>query len=66
MLYAQTLGFNSITTPAYSPESNGMAEAFDAATKCVIQVLPHDPRIAESPAHQHSVTGHILGDGSES
>jgi len=28
VLYAQTLGFNPITTPAYSPESNGMAEAF--------------------------------------
>lgn len=28
VLYAQTLGFSPITTPAYSPESNGMAEAF--------------------------------------
>lgn len=28
VLYAQTLGFRPITTPAYSPESNGMAEAF--------------------------------------
>jgi transposase InsO family protein len=28
VLYAQTLGFKPITTPAYSPESNGMAEAF--------------------------------------
>ena len=28
VLYAETLGFKPITTPAYSPESNGMAEAF--------------------------------------
>jgi putative transposase len=28
VLYAETLGFVPITTPAYSPESNGMAEAF--------------------------------------
>jgi transposase InsO family protein len=28
VLYAQTLGFRPVTTPAYSPESNGMAEAF--------------------------------------
>lgn len=28
VLYAETLGFAPITTPAYSPESNGMAEAF--------------------------------------
>jgi putative transposase len=28
VLYAETLGFRPITTPAYSPESNGMAEAF--------------------------------------
>lgn len=28
VLYAETLGFQPITTPAYSPESNGMAEAF--------------------------------------
>jgi putative transposase len=26
--YAEELGFKPITTPAYSPESNGMAEAF--------------------------------------
>jgi transposase InsO family protein len=26
--YAEDLGFKPITTPAYSPESNGMAEAF--------------------------------------
>jgi putative transposase len=28
VLYAETLGFRPITTPAYSPQSNGMAEAF--------------------------------------
>jgi len=28
VLYAHTLGFKPVTTPAYSPESNGMAEAF--------------------------------------
>jgi putative transposase len=28
VLYAEALGFKPITTPAYSPESNGMAEAF--------------------------------------
>lgn len=28
VLYAETLGFKPITTPVYSPESNGMAEAF--------------------------------------
>jgi putative transposase len=28
VLYAQELGFKPVTTPAYSPESNGMAEAF--------------------------------------
>lgn len=28
VLYARTLGFRPVTTPAYSPESNGMAEAF--------------------------------------
>jgi putative transposase len=28
VLYAETLGFRPVTTPAYSPESNGMAEAF--------------------------------------
>ena len=28
VLYAQTLGFRPVTTPAYSPESNGMSEAF--------------------------------------
>jgi len=28
VLYAETLGFKPITTPAHSPESNGMAEAF--------------------------------------
>jgi putative transposase len=28
VLYAETLGFRPITTPVYSPESNGMAEAF--------------------------------------
>jgi putative transposase len=28
VLYAELLGFKPITTPAYSPESNGMAEAF--------------------------------------
>lgn len=28
MLYAETLGFRPITTPVYSPESKGMAEAF--------------------------------------
>jgi putative transposase len=27
-IYAEDLGFKPITTPAYSPESNGMAEAF--------------------------------------
>jgi putative transposase len=27
-LYAHTLGFRPLTTPAYSPQSNGMAEAF--------------------------------------
>ena len=27
-VYAEELGFKPITTPAYSPESNGMAEAF--------------------------------------
>jgi putative transposase len=27
-VYAEDLGFKPITTPAYSPESNGMAEAF--------------------------------------
>ena len=27
-VYAEALGFRPITTPAYSPESNGMAEAF--------------------------------------
>ena len=27
-IYAEELGFKPITTPAYSPESNGMAEAF--------------------------------------
>ena len=27
-IYAENLGFKPITTPAYSPESNGMAEAF--------------------------------------
>jgi putative transposase len=28
VLYAEELGFKPVTTPAYSPESNGMAEAF--------------------------------------
>jgi transposase InsO family protein len=28
VLYAESLGFKPITTPVYSPESNGMAEAF--------------------------------------
>lgn len=28
VLYARDLGFKPITTPAYSPQSNGMAEAF--------------------------------------
>ena len=28
MLYAHELGLVPITTPAYSPESNGLAEAF--------------------------------------
>jgi putative transposase len=28
VLYARTLGFRPVTTPAYSPESKGMAEAF--------------------------------------
>ena len=28
MLYAHELGLVAITTPAYSPESNGLAEAF--------------------------------------
>jgi len=28
VLYARTLGFRPVMTPAYSPESNGMAEAF--------------------------------------
>ena len=28
MLYAHALGLVPITTPAYSPESNGLAEAF--------------------------------------
>ncbi len=28
VLYAETLGFKPVTTPVYSPESNGMAEAF--------------------------------------
>lgn len=28
VLYARDLGFRPITTPAYSPQSNGMAEAF--------------------------------------
>jgi putative transposase len=28
VLYARELGFRPITTPAYSPQSNGMAEAF--------------------------------------
>ena len=28
VLYARELGFKPITTPAYSPQSNGMAEAF--------------------------------------
>ena len=28
MLYAHDLGLVPITTPAYSPESNGLAEAF--------------------------------------
>ena len=32
-LYAELLGFKPITTPAYSPESNGMAEAFVNAIK---------------------------------
>lgn len=28
MFYAHELGFEPITTPAYSPQSNGMAKAF--------------------------------------
>jgi transposase InsO family protein len=28
VLYAHALGLTPITTPAYSPESNGLAEAF--------------------------------------
>ena len=28
MLYAHALGLEPITTPAYSPQSNGLAEAF--------------------------------------
>ena len=28
VLYARELGFEPITTPAYSPQSNGMSEAF--------------------------------------
>ena len=32
VLYAQQMGFKPVTTPAYSPESNGMAEAFGRTT----------------------------------
>ena len=33
VFYAHELGFVSITTPAYSPQSNGLAEAFEKTLK---------------------------------
>ena len=33
MLYAHALGLVALTTPAYSPQSNGLAEAFEKTFK---------------------------------
>ena len=51
MLYAHALGLVSITMPAYSPESNGLAEGFVHTFKRDY-VNVHDLRDAESALAQ--------------
>ncbi len=51
MLYAHELGFVPITTPAYSPQSNGLAEAFVKTFKRDY-VSGAEPRDAEAVLSQ--------------
>src|SRR5438094_9845885 len=53
VLYAHELGLVPITTPAYSPESNGLAEAFVHTCKGDYGNV-HELRDAESVLAQHA------------